>query len=209
MVALVTHGGLQRDGHRPRGFRLAWTNWRELGSLALVLAAPGPGGVVTPVRSTSLVFLKLSSRALRPPEATSNVSLGKRVLPSGDVADGAAGSRSGNVRWPARHLFLGQGGVDLLGQAVCPPAQRVDEVAALPGEPGSLELPRSGTSCRPREGQKVQAGYRSESPRTGASAGPSASSRRWPGTSRHIRRRSRTCYHPVRRAGTWAVPPSR
>ena len=106
------------------------------------LSWPPRARIVSWPRPDQTVALrKLSSRALRPPPVASSVSFGKRDVAAGEVADHAAGA----VGEPHRDLDVvavraAADRVDLLGQAVRPPAQRVQEVTALAGEPGPLAL---------------------------------------------------------------------
>ena len=100
----------------------------------------GPGSCRGPRPAQTVALRKLSSRALRPPPVASSVSFGYRTLPPVEVADHAAGA----VGEPHGDLHVvgvrAADRVDLLGQAVRPPAQRVQEVTALAGEPRPLAL---------------------------------------------------------------------
>ena len=132
MVALVTAIRSSSGIGIAAAVRLASTN--RASSARWPLSWPRARLVLCLRPAQTVAFLKLSSRALRPPPAASNVSFGKRVLPAVTIADDAARTV------PESHghldvIFLGAGnGVDLLGKAARPPAQRVDEVAAFPGE---------------------------------------------------------------------------
>src|SRR5262249_45164045 len=111
----------------------------HLSLLALVLAAPrlrrdlalpGPdGGGPEVVEQRVTTAAGGVHRLLREP-----------VVPAGEVGDGAG--RAGREPEGGLHVALlrAADGVDLLRKAVGPPAQRVDEVAALAGEPGPFGL---------------------------------------------------------------------
>ena len=147
MVALVvatrdsTGMGIARAG--PDGL----DEPRELGSLALVLAAARRDVLAAPPVQTVACPEVVEPRAAAAARGVQRL-LREAGVAARDVADGAA--RAVLEPHSDLHIVLlrAGNGVDLLGQAVRPPAQRVDEVAAFADEPRSLQRRRCGTSCR-------------------------------------------------------------
>src|SRR5215470_18778279 len=131
------HQGLERDRHGgtgPAGVQEAG----ELHPLALILAArargmPAPAGPDGGLGEVVEPRAPAASRGVQGFLLVARVA-GREV---GDRARRAVPEPHGGlqVTW-----FRAGDGVDLLGQAVRPPAERVDEVAALTGEPGSFQL---------------------------------------------------------------------
>ncbi len=122
-----------------RRVRTAVDEVRELSSLALVLAAARSRGLAAPAGPDGCLLEVVEPCT---PAARRDVERLLRItaVAGGEVGDGAARP----VLEPHGGLqvvLLGTGRrVDLLGKAACPPAERVDEVAAFPGEPRSFQL---------------------------------------------------------------------
>src|SRR5262249_45535749 len=123
------HQRLERDGHRGAG-AASLDEAGEFHPLALVLAAPRARGTAAPTGPDCGVGEVVEPGA---PAAPGSV---QRLLLVTGVGSGEVGDRAGRAV-PEPHGGLQVTRLragdreDLLGQAVRPPAKRVDEVAAL------------------------------------------------------------------------------
>ena len=139
MVALVVAASDSSGIGMAAPARHASTKRGQLGALPLVLAAPGPDRVVTAPGPDRGLAEVVQPRAAAAAGGVQRL-LGKARVAAGEVADHAAGA----VAEPHRDLDVvgvrAAGRVHLLGQAVRPPAQRVQEVTAFAGEPRPLAL---------------------------------------------------------------------
>ena len=123
---------LERDRHGRAG-EADLDETGHLGALPLILAAAGPDRVVAAPGPDRGLAEVVQPRAAAAAGGVQRL-LREAHVAAGEVADHAAGTAAE----PHRDLdVLGVRATDriyLLGQAVCPPAQRVQEVTALAGE---------------------------------------------------------------------------